>query len=105
MARFAAKSTPYNAVTGTTSPLRPVASSLQTPWLRNTSSFANSSEHRKYVDDVRKEELGTVYVGLRDFRKTFFGDVVDLETASKTSFENCVKDSGPLFDNKGWRRG
>ncbi|KAK0621573.1 hypothetical protein B0T17DRAFT_295605 [Bombardia bombarda] len=49
----------YNAVTESTPPPRPIASSLQqTPWLRNTSSFANSSEHRKYMDDVLKEELG-----------------------------------------------
>ncbi|RSL39132.1 hypothetical protein CEP51_016841, partial [Fusarium floridanum] len=42
----------YDAVTESTPPPRPIASSLQqTPWLRNTSSFANSSEHRKYVDD------------------------------------------------------
>ncbi|RMI96310.1 hypothetical protein CDV36_016325, partial [Fusarium kuroshium] len=50
----------YDAVTESTPPPRPIASSLQqTPWLRNTSSFANSSEHRKYVDDVLKEELGS----------------------------------------------
>ncbi|GKU12502.1 unnamed protein product, partial [Fusarium langsethiae] len=49
----------YDAVTESTPPPRVTASSLQqTPWLRNTSSFANSSEHRKYVDDVLKEELG-----------------------------------------------
>ncbi|KAE9566671.1 hypothetical protein CGMCC3_g17198 [Colletotrichum fructicola] len=44
-----------------TPPPRSIASSLQqTPWLHNTSSFANSSEHRRYVDDVLKEELGTM---------------------------------------------
>ncbi len=42
-----------NAVTESTPPPRPIASSLlQTPWLRNTSSFVNSTEHRKYVDAV-----------------------------------------------------
>ncbi|KAK4097759.1 hypothetical protein N658DRAFT_260604 [Parathielavia hyrcaniae] len=45
----------YDAVTESTPPPRPIASSLQqTPWLRNTSSFANSSEHREYVDNVLK---------------------------------------------------
>ncbi|KAF5230793.1 hypothetical protein FANTH_13685 [Fusarium anthophilum] len=49
----------YDAVVEHTPPHRPIASFLQqTPWLRNTSSFANSSEHDKYVDDVLKEELG-----------------------------------------------
>ncbi|RYP03599.1 hypothetical protein DL764_005029 [Monosporascus ibericus] len=51
------------AVTESTPPPRPIASSLQqTPWLRNTSSFANSSEHRKYVDDVLKDELGPMNI-------------------------------------------
>ncbi|RYO87915.1 hypothetical protein DL764_008794 [Monosporascus ibericus] len=53
----------YTTVTESTPPPRPVASSLQqTPWLHNTSSFANSSEHRKYMDDVLKEELGPMVI-------------------------------------------
>ncbi|KAK4243176.1 hypothetical protein C7999DRAFT_44951 [Corynascus novoguineensis] len=95
----------YDAVTESTPPPRPIASSIQqTPWLRNTSSFANSSEHRKYVDNVLKEELGPMYVGLQDFHKAYFGDVPNLETASKTFFEDCLEGSNPLFSNgwKGW---
>jgi hypothetical protein len=93
----------YDAVTESTPPPRPIVSSIQqTPWLRNTSSFVNSSEHRKYVDNVLKEELGPMYVGLPDFHKTYFGDVPDLETASKTFFEGCLEGSNPLFGN-GWR--
>ncbi|KAH7000856.1 hypothetical protein EDB80DRAFT_581085 [Ilyonectria destructans] len=93
----------YNAVTEPTPPPRPVASSIQqTPWLRNTSSFANSSERRKYVDDVLKEELGPMYVGLRNFHETYFGDVADLETASEAFFKQCHEGSNPLFDD-GWR--
>ncbi|KAH7137548.1 hypothetical protein EDB81DRAFT_70458 [Dactylonectria macrodidyma] len=91
-----------NAVTESTPPPRPVASSIQqTPWLRNTSSFANSSEHRRYVDDVLKEELGPMYVGLRNFHKIYFGDVADLETASEAFFKQCQEGSNPLFDD-GW---
>lgn len=95
----------YDAVTESTPPPRPIASSIQqTPWLRNTSSFANSSEHRKYVDNVLREELGPMYVDLRDFHKTYFGNVQNLETASKTFFEECLQGSDPLFGNgwKGW---
>jgi hypothetical protein len=93
----------YDAVTESTPPPRPIASSLQqTPWLRNTSSFANSSEHRKYVDNVLKEELGRMCVGFRDFDKTYFGDVPNLETVSKAFFEECLEGSNPLFGN-GWR--
>ncbi|EJT69172.1 hypothetical protein GGTG_13281 [Gaeumannomyces tritici R3-111a-1] len=93
----------YDAVTESTPPPRPIASSLQqTPWLRNTSSFANSSEHHEYIDNVLKEELGPMYVGLRDLYKTYFGDVPNLETASETFFEDCLGGSNPLFKN-GWR--
>ncbi|KAL2755485.1 hypothetical protein ACRALDRAFT_1051127 [Sodiomyces alcalophilus JCM 7366] len=92
-----------DAIVESTPPPRPIASSTQqTPWLRNTSSFANSSEHRKYIDAVLKEELGLLYVGLRDFHKTYFGDVPSLETASQLFFEDCSKGSNPLFGN-GWR--
>ncbi|KAH6703019.1 hypothetical protein BKA61DRAFT_189254 [Leptodontidium sp. MPI-SDFR-AT-0119] len=92
----------YNAVTESTPPLRPIASSVQqTPWLRNTSSFANSSEHRKYVDAVLKEELGPMYVGLRNFHETYFGDVADLETASAAVFKMCMEGNSPIFC-EGW---
>ncbi|KAG8664734.1 uncharacterized protein FPOAC1_013514 [Fusarium poae] len=97
----------YNAVTESTPPPRQVASSIQqTPWLRNTSSFANSSEHRKYVDDVLKEELGPMYVGLRNFHSTYFGGVADLQTAAQAFFEQCLEGSDPLFEDgwKGWPR-
>ncbi|KAH8743581.1 hypothetical protein F5883DRAFT_40734 [Diaporthe sp. PMI_573] len=95
----------HDAVTESTPPPRPIASSLQqTPWLRNTGSFANSSEHRKYVDNVLKEELGAMYVDLRDFHKTYFGSVPNLETASEAFFKDCLEGSNPLFCNgwKGW---
>lgn len=39
----------------------------QTPWLHNTGNFANSSKHRKYIDNVLKEELGTIYVSVPGF--------------------------------------
>ncbi|KAH8744073.1 hypothetical protein F5883DRAFT_30549 [Diaporthe sp. PMI_573] len=93
----------YDAVSVSTPPPRPVASSIQqTPWLSNTGSFANSSERRKYVDNVLQEELGPMYVGLPDFHETYFSDVPNLETASKTFFIDCSEGSNPLFDN-GWR--
>lgn len=94
----------YNAVTESTPP-RSIASSVQqTPWLHNTSSFANSSEQRKYVDGVLKEELGFMHVGLHNFHETFFGDVADLKTASKTFFGSCVEGGDPLFVlDDGWR--
>ncbi|ORY59944.1 uncharacterized protein BCR38DRAFT_350524 [Pseudomassariella vexata] len=93
----------YIAVTESTPPPRPVASSLQqTPWLRNTSSFPNSSEYRKHVDDVLKEELGPMYIGLPHFYDTFFDDVADLKTASEAFFEQCIGGTDPFFED-GWR--
>ncbi|KAF3768239.1 hypothetical protein M406DRAFT_249998 [Cryphonectria parasitica EP155] len=92
----------YHAVTESTPPPRPIASSVQqTPLFRNTSSFANSSEYRKYVDDVLKEELGVMYVGLPHFDQTYFGDVVNLETASEAFFKECKEGASPLF-RAGW---
>ncbi|KAK0612607.1 hypothetical protein B0T17DRAFT_649038 [Bombardia bombarda] len=92
----------YNAVTESTPPPQPIASSLQqTPWLRNTSSFVNSSEHRKYMDDVLKEELGLLYIGLRGFEQTYFKNIADLETASEAFFKQCTREGDPLFDD-GW---
>jgi len=96
----------YNVVTESTPPPRPIASSLQqTPWLRNTSSFANSSEHRKYVDGMLKEELGPMYVGLRNFHEAFFGGVAGLETASKAVFKKCMEGNNPHFRVEGGWRG
>ncbi|OBS17289.1 hypothetical protein FPOA_12205 [Fusarium poae] len=97
----------YDAIAESTPPPRPIASSLQqTPWLRNTSSFANSSEHRKYVDDVLKEELGSMYVGVRHFHNAYFGGVAGLDAASQAFFKQCVEGSDPLFVDgwKGWPR-
>uniref|UniRef100_A0A0D2Y891 non-specific serine/threonine protein kinase n=1 Tax=Fusarium oxysporum (strain Fo5176) TaxID=660025 RepID=A0A0D2Y891_FUSOF len=97
----------YEAVTESTPPPRPIASSFQqTPWSRNTSSFANSSEYRKYVDDVLKKELGSMYVGLRCFHDTYFGGVAGLDAASQAFFKQCVEGSDPLFEDgwKGWPR-
>lgn len=97
----------YNAVTEPTPPPQPIASSLQqTPWLHNTSSFANSSEYRKDVDRVLRDELGVMFVGLPRFHETFFGQVADLQTASKAVFKKCIEDGESLFSNgwSGWPR-
>ncbi|KAK5652988.1 hypothetical protein OQA88_9468 [Cercophora sp. LCS_1] len=92
----------YNAVTESTPPPQPIASSLQqTPWRHNTSSFANSSEYHKDIDRVLRNELGALYVGLPRFYEVFFGQVAGLETASKAVFEKCTQGSEPLFSN-GW---
>jgi hypothetical protein len=93
------------AVTESTPPPPPVSSSIQqTPWLRNTGSFANSSEHRRYVDDVLKEELGSLYVAVPGVFEAFFGKVAGLEQAAKAVFRKCKEGDNPLYqEERGWR--
>ncbi|GAW24971.1 hypothetical protein ANO14919_145680 [Xylariales sp. No.14919] len=92
------------AVAASTPPRRTIASSIQqTPWLRNTGSFANSSGYRQYVDRVLKLELGPLYVGIPQFRETFFGAVADLQTASDLFFKRCIEGDDPRFRRgTGW---
>ncbi|KAK5996945.1 hypothetical protein PT974_02293 [Cladobotryum mycophilum] len=73
----------------------------QTPWIHNTSSFANSTEHRKYVDNILKQELGTMYVGLPEFHDTYF-DIPNLETASEAVFNKCEDGDNTLYGDDGW---
>ncbi|KAK0707014.1 hypothetical protein B0T26DRAFT_815209 [Lasiosphaeria miniovina] len=81
----------YKAVTKSTPPPRAIASSVQqTPWLHNTSGFANSSEYRKDVDRILRDKLGAMYVGLPRFHEAFFG--------------RCMEGSEPLSNN-GWSDG
>jgi len=81
----------YSAVTESTPPPRLLSSFPQTPWLRNTSSFANSFKHHKYVDDVLKEELGTMYIDIPGSYAAFFGDMADLETRPRLFSRNAKK--------------
>lgn len=42
------------------------------------------------MDAVLKEELGPMYVGLRNFYETFFGGIAGLEAASEVVFKKCM---------------
>ncbi|KAK3353872.1 serine/threonine-protein kinase Sgk2 [Lasiosphaeria hispida] len=93
----------YDAVTESTPPPRPVASSLrQTPLLHTTNGFTNSSEYRQDVDPVLRLELSPLYVGLCRLHETYFGRVAGLKAASEIVFKKCVDGSNPLFGNDGW---
>jgi len=94
----------YDTITESTPPPRLLPVVQQTPWLRNTSSFANSSEHRKHVDEVLKDELGQMYVGVPGFFEAYFGGIECLELAAKTVLENCKKGDKPIYGkDTGWR--
>jgi hypothetical protein len=91
------------AVTESTTPPRPTSSFQQTPLSINTGSFANSTEHRRHVDDVLKEELGHLYVGVPGFFEAFFEGVPGLRLAAQAVFDKCKEGDSPLYQvQSGW---
>ena len=103
----ATASTAFTVAIPTTPPLSApslAASFQQTPWLHNTGSFANSTEHRKYVDGVLKEELGQLYVGVPGFYDAYFGSVPGLELVAQAVFDKCKEGDNPLYrEESGWQ--
>jgi hypothetical protein len=94
----------YAVVVEPTPPPRPLPFLSQTPYLHTTSSFVNSSEHRKYVDTVLKEELGSIYVDVQNFADVFFGDINGIEAASATIMQRCTEGDKPMYNEPtGWR--
>jgi hypothetical protein len=93
----------YDAVTESTPPPRPSSSFQQTPLSNNTGSIANSTERRRNVDDVLKEELGQLYVGIPGFLAAVFQDVPGLTAAAQTVFDRCQEGNSPLYQvESGW---
>lgn len=92
-------------VVESTPPPRLLPNIDQTPYSFNTSSFVNTSEYRKHVDDVLKVELGAaLYIGVPGFYEAFFGEIVDLGTVAATVFMKCQKGDNPLYsEDRGWR--
>ncbi|OJD28400.1 hypothetical protein ACJ73_00178 [Blastomyces percursus] len=86
-------------------PPHTTSSIQQTPWLRNTSSFVNSSEYRKYVDIVLKEELGEIHVDIPRFFDAYFGDIPQLTVVSQAVLEECEKGDSPLYRQEGGWKG
>jgi hypothetical protein len=92
----------YAAVAESTPPPRPLLVQ-QTPLLHNTSSFVNSSQYRKYMDGVLKEELGFIYTGVPRFYERFFGDIAGLESTAGAIFNKCKAGDTPLYqEGRGW---
>ncbi|KAI1825060.1 hypothetical protein F4861DRAFT_538322 [Xylaria intraflava] len=89
------------AAAQSTPPRKPALSFQQTPWVFKTSSIVNSSERRYYMDQALKDELGVMYVDVPGFYEAFFGDILDLETASEEIFRRCREEGQPLF-REGW---
>lgn len=56
------------------------------------------------MDAVLKEELGSLFVGVPDFYKAFFGDIENLEEAEIAVFRRCKEGDSPIYsDEAGWR--
>lgn len=71
---------------------------------RNTSSFANSAEHRKHFDAILKEELGSVLIGIPTFFETFFRHIENPDDTAHAVYRRCTKGEEPLFDGmRGWK--
>ncbi|KAF2475021.1 uncharacterized protein BDR25DRAFT_301533 [Lindgomyces ingoldianus] len=101
-------STAFTIVKPTTPPLSApylTASFQQTPWQHNTGSFANSTEHRKYVDGVLKEELGQLYVEVPGFFDAYFGSVLGLKSVAQAVFDKCKEGDNPLYQEEGGWQG
>ncbi|EER42840.1 conserved hypothetical protein [Histoplasma capsulatum H143] len=85
-------------------PLHPTSSTQQTPWLRNTSSFVNSTEYRAHVDIVLKEELGEIHTDIPGFFDAYFGDIPQLNVVSQAVLERCKQGDSPLYsEEEGWQ--
>jgi len=58
------------------------------------------SEYRKYIDNVLKEELGPLYMGIPGLYKAFFREVEGLKEASATVFKKYKEGDNPLYANR-----
>ncbi|OAS99392.1 uncharacterized protein BDCG_16102 [Blastomyces dermatitidis ER-3] len=69
-----------------------------------TSSFVNSTEYRKHVDFVLKEELGEIHVNIPEFFDTYFGNIPQLTAASQALLKGCKRGDNSLYsEEKGCR--
>ena len=88
----------------TTPPPRPIASFQQTPFVHNTSSFANSTEYRKHVDTIFKEELGHFDADVANFFEAYFGNVAGLDSTAQAVLDKCKEGNNPLYnEERGWK--
>ena len=61
------------------------------------------SKHRKYVDNILKEELGPLYIGIPSLYKVFFRGVEGLKEVSAVVFKKCKEGNNPLYAEGGSR--
>ena len=78
----------------------------QTPWSFNTGGFEDTSEHRKQIDDMLKQELLlSLRIDIPDFIDAVFDCIPRLDELTETVFELCVEGDTPLYkEGSGWAR-
>ncbi|KAL9028237.1 MAG: hypothetical protein Q9196_003371 [Gyalolechia fulgens] len=97
--------TPQPTTPPQTHPL--IASSFQqTPLSFNTGGFEDTSEYRKQVDDLLREELlPSLRIDIPDFVDAVFGCVPRLEELAETIFRLCQEGDNPLYtQDGGWSK-
>ncbi|KAH8727358.1 hypothetical protein GQ44DRAFT_738332 [Phaeosphaeriaceae sp. PMI808] len=83
---------------------RCTASFQQTPWSFNTGSFADTSDLRKNVDPILKDEVeDNLTTDHQDAFDTFFGQITQLREMTAAVLQSCKEVEPPLFqENVGW---
>ena len=59
------------------------------------------SKYRKYIDNILKEELGPLYVGIPSLYKAFFGGVEGLKEVSAAIFKKYKEGDNLLYAEDG----
>ncbi|EEH07624.1 conserved hypothetical protein [Histoplasma capsulatum G186AR] len=77
----------------------------QTPHSRNTSSLANSSELRRDIDPVLRDELlGELHVNIPGFFAAYFDGIEGLSRTAQAVYQKCNTGDSPLYNDKsGWK--
>jgi len=77
----------------------------QTPWSFNTGSFADTSDLRKNVDPILRDEVeDNLKIDHPDVFNTFFGQVPRLCEMTSAVLQSCKEVVPPIFqEDAGWR--
>jgi hypothetical protein len=60
-------------------------------------NFINSFKYYKYIDDIFKEELKTIYINIFSFYMIFFKDIKNLKTIFKNIFKKYKEDNNLFY--------
>ncbi|OCK78451.1 hypothetical protein K432DRAFT_427264 [Lepidopterella palustris CBS 459.81] len=81
-----------------------IASFQQTPWTFNTGSFADTSDLRRNVDPILKDEVeDNLKIDHPEVFDTFFGQIPRLHEITAAVLQSCKEAEPPLFqEDVGW---